>query len=254
MYVFLNFFVQDCTVMNIQKCVILFFLVFVSFSFAGELYFIDNENIQRYNGRSGKWIEVNTVKQIKTLANQFGITVEDVYRINNIKEKQFKRSFVFFPYSDTYIQQLMEKGISLQPLSVSYDAFIWPIGDPEKISSGLGRRWGRFHPGVDIPASKGTMVRAAMEGKVICAGYFGNYGNSIVLEHRDNYVTRYAHNSVLLVKVGDYVQKGQAIAFVGSTGRSTGNHLHFEIRCADIPLNPLDLLPEKSLIIMKNPK
>ena len=91
MYVVLNFFVQDCTVMNIQKCVILFFLVFVSFAFAGELYFIDNENIQRYNGRSGKWIEVNTVKQIKTLANQFGITVEDVYRINNIKEKQFKR-------------------------------------------------------------------------------------------------------------------------------------------------------------------
>jgi murein DD-endopeptidase MepM/ murein hydrolase activator NlpD len=74
------------------------------------------------------------------------------------------------------------------------------------------------------------MVRAAKEGKVIYAGYFGNYGNSIVLEHRDNYVTpRYAHFSVLLVKVGDYVQKGQAIAFVVVLDVHTGNHLHFEI-------------------------
>ncbi len=240
--------------MGIKKLLLVFFVIITTLTFANELYFIDNEHIQRYNGKSGKWVEVITLKQLKVYAEQFGTGIDEVYAINNINEKKFKKSYVFIPYSDAYIQTLMEKGISLQPVNISYNEFIWPIGDPEKISSGLGRRWGRFHPGVDIPAPKGTFVRAAMEGKIIYAGYCGNYGNSITIEHRDNYITRYAHNSVLLVKVGDYVQKGQVIALVGSTGRSTGNHLHFEIRCADIPLNPLDILPEKNLIIMKNPK
>ncbi len=240
--------------MVIKKLLLLFFVIITSLTFADEIYFIDNENIQRYNGKSGKWVEVLTLKQLKTFVEQFGASIDEVYALNRINEKQFKKSYIFIPYSDAYIQVLLEKGITLQPVNISYNEFIWPIGDPEKITSGLGRRWGRFHPGVDIPAPKGTLVRAAMEGKVIYAGYSGNYGNSITLEHRDNYITRYAHNSVLLVKVGDYVQKGQVIAMVGSTGRSTGNHLHFEIRCADIPLNPLDLLPEKNLIIMKNPR
>ncbi|MCX8123354.1 MAG: M23 family metallopeptidase [Spirochaetes bacterium] len=240
--------------MSIKKLLFIFFIIFTSFTFANEIYFIDNEHIQRYKGKSGKWVEVATLKQLKMYSEQFGASTDEVYTINGINEKNFKKSYIFIPYSDSYIQTLMEKGITLQPVTISYNEFIWPIGDPEKITSGLGRRWGRFHPGVDIPAPKGTLVRAAMEGKVIYAGYCGNYGNSITLEHRDNYITRYAHNSVLLVKIGDYVQKGQVIALVGSTGRSTGNHLHFEIRCADIPLNPLDLLPEKTLIIMKNPK
>jgi len=240
--------------MNIKKIIFSFCLVSISFLNANELYFIDNEHIQRYNGRCGKWVEVVSIKQLKTLAEQFGVSIDEVFSINGISEKLFKKKYIFIPYSDAYLQNFMEKGITLQPISISYNEFIWPIGDPEKITSGLGRRWGRFHPGVDIPAPKNTIVRAAMEGKVIYAGYYGNYGNSITLQHRDNYITRYAHNSVLLVKVGDYVQKGQVIALVGSTGRSTGNHLHFEIRCADIPLNPLDLLPEKNLIILKNPK
>ncbi|MGB4270477.1 MAG: M23 family metallopeptidase [Spirochaetota bacterium] len=237
-----------------KKLLLIFFVIITSLTFADEIYFIDNEHIQRYNGKSGKWVEVLTLKQLKTYAEQFGASIDEVYALNGINEKRFKKSYVFIPYSDAYIQILLEKGVALQPVNISYNEFIWPIGDPEKITSGLGRRWGRFHPGVDIPAPKGTLVRAAMEGKVIYAGYSGNYGNSITLEHRDNYITRYAHNSVLLVKVGYYVQKGQVIAMVGSTGRSTGNHLHFEIRCADIPLNPLDLLPEKNLIIMKNPR
>ncbi len=240
--------------MGIKKSFLVFFVIVCTLTFANELYFIDNEHIQRYNGKCGKWVEVLNLKQLQAYAEQFGSGIDEVYIINNINEKKFKKSFVFIPYSDAYIQALMEKGIWLQPVNISYNEFIWPIGDPEKITSGLGRRWGRFHPGVDIPAPKGTLVRAAMEGKVIYAGYCGNYGNTITLEHRDNYITRYAHNSVLLVKAGDYVQKGQVIALVGSTGRSTGNHLHFEIRCADIPLNPLDILPEKNLIIMKNPR
>lgn len=238
-----------------NKGIIVFLLIALcSFSTAEELYFMDNENVQRYNGRMGKWVEVATIKQLKNFSEKFGVSLQEIYTINTINEKRFKRSFVFVPYSDAYIQTLMEKGISLQSISVSFNEFIWPIGDPDRITSGLGRRWGRFHPGVDIPAGKGTLVKAAMEGKVIFAGYSGNYGKTITLEHRDDYTTRYAHNSVLLVKVGDYVQKGQVIAKVGSTGRSTGNHLHFEIRCADIPLNPLDILPEKDLIIKKNPR
>ncbi len=90
-----------------------------------------------------------------------------------------------------------------------------------------------------------NVIVAVMDGRVLSTRYDGGFGRTICMEHRDNFFTRYAHCDVILVKDGDFIRKGQLIGLVGSTGTSTGNHLHFEIRYNDIPLNPLDFLPYK---------
>ncbi len=97
---------------------------------------------------------------------------------------------------------------------------------------------GGSHHGIDIAASKGTPVRAALEGRVMAAGWDDIYGNLIVIEHSDSLTTIYGHNEKIWVKEGEYVTKGQVIASVGSTGRSTAPHLHFEILLDDKPVDP----------------
>lgn len=114
-----------------------------------------------------------------------------------------------------------------------------------KITSGFGIRrhpiFGRmmFHSGVDIRAPRGYKVKAAMSGEVTYSGWSFGYGRLVVIRHKNGYVTKYAHNSENLVRAGEYVRKGQAIALVGSTGIATGSHLHFEILKKGIPQNPL---------------
>lgn len=100
----------------------------------------------------------------------------------------------------------------------------------------------RFHAGIDIAAAEGSDVKAAMSGKVIISSNMKGYGNIIALDNGKGVVTIYAHNEKNLVKVGDQVEKGSLIAKVGSTGRSTGAHLHFEVRKDGKKINPLEFL------------
>ncbi|MDJ0901065.1 MAG: peptidoglycan DD-metalloendopeptidase family protein [Xenococcus sp. MO_188.B8] len=116
------------------------------------------------------------------------------------------------------------------------------------IISGYGWRWGRLHKGIDIAAPIGTPIMAAASGEVIFAGWnSGGYGNVVKLKHFNDTITFYAHNSKILVRKGQKVEQGQQIAEMGSTGYSTGPHLHFEIRLPDkdniIPLDLRDLDP-----------
>jgi murein DD-endopeptidase MepM/ murein hydrolase activator NlpD len=113
-----------------------------------------------------------------------------------------------------------------------------------RITSEFGPRWGRHHRGIDFGAPAGTQIKASLPGVVVIAGYHKDFGNRIVLEHENNTQTVYAHNRRNLVSVGDVVEQGQVIAEVGTTGRSTGNHLHFEFRVGSIPKNPRELLTE----------
>ncbi len=96
----------------------------------------------------------------------------------------------------------------------------------------------RFHAGIDFGVPTGTPVRAADRGTVIYAGWYGGYGNTVILNHGGGITTLYAHNSRLAVGVGQVVQRGQAIAASGSTGLSTGPHLHFEVRVNGQPVDP----------------
>ncbi|MBF4693295.1 M23 family metallopeptidase [Fusibacter ferrireducens] len=106
------------------------------------------------------------------------------------------------------------------------------------ITSGFGWRWGRRHEGIDIGLPVGSDVKAADGGVVTLAAYSSSYGNYIIIDHGGNMSTLYAHNSKLLVKKGDKVYKGQVISKSGNTGRSTGPHLHFEVRKNGVPQDP----------------
>lgn len=100
----------------------------------------------------------------------------------------------------------------------------------------------RFHHGVDIAAAKGSPIGAVGEGKVVFSGWQGGYGKTVVIEHADGRQSRYAHAAELLVKEGDAVHAGQTIATVGSTGRSTGPHLHFEMSENGRRIDPLQVI------------
>lgn len=122
----------------------------------------------------------------------------------------------------------------------------WPVEG--RITRGFRPAAGgkRGHKGLDIAAPHGTEIRAAAPGRVRYTGNgISGYGNLVILDHRGGVSTRYAHCSKILVKRGQRVRAGQVIARVGSTGRSTGPHLHFEVRLNDKPLDPLPLLPKR---------
>ena len=115
--------------------------------------------------------------------------------------------------------------------------FIWPVNGP--VVSGFGMRWGRMHEGIDIAAALGTPIHAAASGTVIHAGWLGGYGNLVVVDHGDGLATAYAHASAILVAVGQQVSQGDTLSLVGSTGNSTGPHLHFEVRVNGSAVDPL---------------
>ena len=121
-----------------------------------------------------------------------------------------------------------------------HSGLIWPVSGP--ITSGFGMRWGRMHEGIDIAVPSGTPVHAAASGTVIYAAWMTGYGNLVVLDHGNGLATAYAHNSSLLVSVGQHVSQGQTISLSGSTGHSTGPHVHFEVRVNGVAVDPLRYL------------
>lgn len=125
----------------------------------------------------------------------------------------------------------------------------WPVRG--YITSGLGDRSNPFgggssehHPGLDIAATHGTSVEAPGDGIVIVAGPYGGYGNMVAIDHGYGLTTRYGHLSRIDLKVGDHVHRGTQLGAVGSTGRSTGPHLHYEVRLYDRVVDPLNYLPK----------
>ncbi len=117
--------------------------------------------------------------------------------------------------------------------------FLWPVPGYKDISSSYGKRRGKFHSGIDIPARKGTKFVSSDDGLVIFASKgISGYGKMIVVAHPKKLFTVYAHADKILVSKGTRVYKGQYIGLVGSTGRSTGPHLHFEIRKSSKVLDP----------------
>jgi murein DD-endopeptidase MepM/ murein hydrolase activator NlpD len=123
---------------------------------------------------------------------------------------------------------------------VSASGLIWPVHGP--VTSGFGWRWGRMHEGIDIAVPTGTPVAAAASGTVITAGWLGGYGNLVVIDHGNGLATAYGHNSSVTVGVGQSVAQGQVIAYSGSTGHSSGPHVHFEVRVNGSPVDPLGYL------------
>jgi murein DD-endopeptidase MepM/ murein hydrolase activator NlpD len=125
-------------------------------------------------------------------------------------------------------------------ITPSSAGFTWPTSG--QITSGFGPRWGRMHQGLDVGAPTGRPITAAKSGKVIVAGWSGGYGNLVVIDHGGGLSTAYAHQSRIAVRVGAPVTQGGLIGYVGSTGHSTGPHLHFEVRVNGVARDPLPYL------------
>ncbi len=142
-------------------------------------------------------------------------------------------------------QYVFDLGLVRQMSTSKTDSFkmTMPL-TPIRVSSPFGYRvnpvTGNYgmHGGIDLSANSGTKIKAVMSGKVLKAKYSSDYGNFVTIDHGDGLVTLYAHCSKLLVKAGDEVAQGDSIALVGSTGRSTGPHLHLEVRINDVRINP----------------
>lgn len=143
-----------------------------------------------------------------------------------------------------------EKAKLAEENGLKYDGgmFKWPAPSYVRISDDYGNRTHpilgiqQFHNGVDMAAPGGSPILAAYDGKVVAADYSGSMGNYIMIDHGDGLYTIYMHSSALYVSKGDFVTKGQNIAAVGSTGRSTGNHLHFSVRLNGSYVSPWNYL------------
>lgn len=158
-------------------------------------------------------------------------TVADLYEKKVVKTKSTSSTVVAATGTNTSTK-VVSLGISL----------IRPVSGT--VTSRFGARWGRGHKGIDIGAPKGTMIYAAASGTVTVSqyGYSGGYGNYVMISHGNGVETLYGHCTTLLVSAGQYVTQGQAIATVGNTGNSTGNHLHLEIRVNGVAQNPQNYL------------
>lgn len=122
------------------------------------------------------------------------------------------------------------------------EEFINPLKDRYTLTSRFGQRMHNFHKGVDLATGSGNDIVAVKSGEVIFSGYEGAYGNLVIIQHEGSIKTCYGQCSNLNVNVGDKVNQGDVIANVGSTGNSTGPHLHFEIRINDEVVNPQDYI------------
>ena len=170
--------------------------------------------------------------------------VANVTYVNGVETERTVLSSVTL--KEPVTQQRLQ-GTKERPTWLPTGTFRWPISG--RITSYFGGRsspggiGSTNHQGIDIAGSYGIPVYAADGGTVTYAGWMGGYGYLVQIDHGNGYVTRYGHNSSLTVSVGEHVYKGQQIARVGSTGNSTGNHCHFEIRYNGVARNPLNYLP-----------
>lgn len=133
------------------------------------------------------------------------------------------------------VAEVVKRGTKSKP------TYMYPVTN-WNLTSNFGYRWGRLHAGADVGVPIGTTVRASRAGQVITAGWVGGYGNCVIIDHGDGVTTRYGHLSEVTVSVGQYVDQGQQVALSGNTGRSTGPHLHFEIRINGEAVDPLPYL------------
>ncbi len=196
----------------------------------------------------GVWYTVEAGDTVSRVAKRHQIPVSDVVELNGLVDPdRLERGQRLFLYG---VDEVLRRHSSKSPRAAGGHAskkprFRWPI-DGGKLTSGFGKRGRRMHKGVDIAAPLGTGVVAAAAGKVIYSDdKQRGYGNLVILHHADGYVTVYAHNRRNLVDEGETVRQGSRIAEVGSTGRSTGPHLHFEIRHDSKAIDPLARLPAR---------
>jgi lipoprotein NlpD len=186
------------------------------------------------------------------IGKAYDLSHHELARVNGIKDPTQLRAGqrLFIPGAtrqlpvDTLAPAESQPEVAKLPQERPSDSegFLWPVNG--MINSGFGRRGSTFHDGVDIAAPQGTPIRAIAAGDVIYSDKLRGYGNMIIIRHDQDIVSVYAHNEVNLVRQGETVNRGDIVARVGTTGRVTGPHLHFEIRENNAARDPLQYLPQ----------
>ena len=224
---------------------------------------MDEESLTAFYGVTYTVQEGDTVSQI---ASDYEVAVEDVLDANGLDEEGriAVGQVIYLPGARPRRNQLASRGgytrreapapAAPAPTPTPAPApapktsppvgqtFIWPLTTGRYFSE-FGDRDDGFHSGLDISAPEGTPAVAAQAGTVVFAGWSNGYGNMVIIDHGNGVQTKYAHASALLVTVGTEVAQGQQVILIGSTGRSTGPHLHFEVVVDGVAKNPRNFLP-----------
>ena len=231
--------------------------------------------------RSGTYHEVKQGQTLWSIARVYGVDVQTLARVNKLSDitalyagqklyvsgitqrreivsrcpcrtDTAKPSSSAKPFAE--ILRPLERSSMTKAISVSVSIpkeamlermpWIWPVQG--EVARGFEQDATHRHDGIDIVAPRGSLIQAAADGEVIFSDWGpGGYGRIVILQHRVDVVTIYAHNHTNLVHPGQHVRQGDPIATVGQSGRATGNHLHFEVRYKAVPLSPYKLLPRR---------
>ncbi len=184
-------------------------------------------------------IKDDSLYEGRTVVSQKGVegSARVLAKVTKINGVQVEKSVLESETVTQPIAQVEKIGTKKRPPTTGSGTFIKPTYGT--LTSRYGRRWNRSHKGIDIGGSYNSPIKAADGGVVTYAGWMSGYGNYVVINHENGYQTAYGHCASLNVKVGDRVAKGDLIAKMGNTGRSTGTHLHFEVRKNGEYVNPL---------------
>lgn len=213
---------------------------------------LDNKigSLNKEENNNSNHVEVITVSFVSNTTfskkSETKLSIENLVSQKSKLEKELE--ICIYEYNKLKNDIESEKLEELNLNNIEYTNGIWPIESYNDISSPFGERIhpisGKlsFHKGIDIPAPKDTDILACDDGIVLFSGVMNGYGNVVKLKHFDGKITLYAHNNSNLVKEGDIVKTGQVIAKVGTTGNSTGNHLHFETIVNNKNINPIEVI------------
>jgi murein DD-endopeptidase MepM/ murein hydrolase activator NlpD len=211
-------------------------------------------NAQKHRLEAQRQLAQSTIGQIQSLQGQLSVQLKEEAQL---KDKYLNDAKYYGQLEDQlYVQSQQLSGMiarlqvaasaSPEVIKKSTGRFMWPLSG--RMTSGFGyRRHPIFgtvkrHTGIDISRPNGTPIAAADGGKVVFAGWYGGYGKAVVIAHKNGLSTLYGHMSRISVGTGTFVNKGERVGAVGSTGYSTGAHLHFEVRVNGRPVNPLGYL------------
>jgi murein DD-endopeptidase MepM/ murein hydrolase activator NlpD len=199
-----------------------------------------------WDGSAGRTHILRPGENLYRLSRFYGVSVDAIARANGIHDvtrlEVGQRIWIPSAKRGPAQESLAGAGAGSVGRRAGDLKLIWPVRG--KLSSRFGWRNGRSHDGIDIPAKSGTPIIAAASGRVIHSGRgLGDYGRVVIVKHEGYYSTVYAHNRRNRVSKGDFVERGEVIGEVGSSGNASGSHVHFEVRRNRKPLDPLLFLP-----------
>lgn len=185
--------------------------------------------------QNSKYHIVQKGETLYSIATKYDMTIYELKHLNQLSSNRI------FPGQKLHLSSKKGTGITQSKRAIKAQKIIWPCKG--KITSKFGLRNGKPHKGVDIASPVGTPIKSVADGSVVYSKWQRGYGHVMIIKHKDGLMTVYAHNKENYFKKGDKVSQGDKIAVVGTSGNSTGPHLHFELRVEGRAKDPLDYLP-----------